>query len=422
MAKGQVARDPSCADDFDPNSLAAEEALSRIETFITPIIDTERVAVRSALGRVLANDVLSPVAVPQHDNSGMDGYAVASGDLRDSGSVSLKVLGTSWAGKPFNHAVQSGQCVRVMTGGVLPTGTDTVIMQEHVETNGDSVKIGTGHRKGQHVRYAGEDLARGAIALHAGHRITPADLGLVASLGCAELCVFRKPRITFFSTGDELRSIGETLDDGEIYDSNRYTLYGMLTQLGVDFVDAGVVRDDRDQLRELLSRAERISDAIITSAGASVGEADFVQQTLAELGEVNFWKIAMKPGRPLAFGKIANAIFFGLPGNPVSVMVTFYQFVLPALRRLMGQKRTAPLRMTVKCMSALKKSPGRMEFQRGVLDTGADGDTVVRSTGEQGSGILSSMSQANCFIVLPTACGNVAAGEWVEVEPFYGLM
>ncbi len=422
MAKAQIARDPSCADDFDSNSLVAEEALSRIESFITPIIDIEQVAVRSALGRVLAKDVLSPVDVPQHNNSGMDGYAVNSGDLPDSGSVSLKVLGTSWAGKPFNAAVQAGQCVRIMTGGVLPTGTDAVIMQEHVEIQGDMVKIGTDHRKGQHVRYAGEDLARGAIALHAGHRITPADLGLGASLGCAELRVFRKPRITFFSTGDELRSIGETLNEGEVYDSNRYTLYGMLTQLGIDFVDAGVVRDDQDQLREVLTRAAKTSDAIITSAGASVGDADFIQQTLSELGEVNFWKIAMKPGRPLAFGKIANAIFFGLPGNPVSVMVTFYQFVLPALRRLMGQKHTAPLRMKVKCMSALKKSLGRMEFQRGVLETDTSGNVIVRSTGEQSSGILSSMTRANCFIVLPTACGNIAAGEWVEIEPFYGLM
>ncbi|MDH3693919.1 MAG: molybdopterin molybdotransferase MoeA [Gammaproteobacteria bacterium] len=422
MTEAQVLRDASCADDFDPNSLAVEEALSRIESFIKPIVDSEQVAVRSALGRVLAQDVLSPIDVPQHDNSGMDGYAVVSDDLPASGTIKLEVVGTSWAGKPFAGAVQSGQCARIMTGGVLPAGTDAVVMQEHVEVAGDSVKIGTGHRKGQHVRYAGEDLATGAIALHAGHRITPSDLGLAASLGRIELRVFRKPRITFFSTGDELRSLGEALEEGEVYDSNRYTLFGMLTQLGVDFVDAGVVRDDQDELRDILARSAQTSDAIITSAGASVGDADFVQQTLTELGQVNFWKIAMKPGRPLAFGKIDNALFFGLPGNPVSVMVTFYQFVLPALRRLMGQLQTAPLRLQVKCASTLKKNPGRMEFQRGVLEVDKNGEMIVRSTGEQGSGILSSMTQANCFIVLPTTSDNVAAGDLVEIEPFYGLM
>jgi molybdopterin molybdotransferase len=305
---------------------------------------------------------------------------------------------------------------------VLPEGADGVVMQEHVETEGDWVRLSSAIRAGQNIRLAGEDLSKGATVLAAGKQLQPADLGVLASLGIAELKVRRRLRVAYFSTGDELRSIGEVLNAGDIYDSNRYTLYAMLTRLGVDLLDMGVVRDRREDLHQALVEAANNADAIITSGGVSVGEADFVKDILTALGEVNFWKIAMKPGRPLAFGRIKDAIFFGLPGNPVSVMVTFYYFVKPALQRMMGQSDTGPIRIKVPCLQRLKKRPGRMEFQRGVLESQADGSLGVRATGDQGSGILSSVSRANCFILLAEEKGNVEAGELVDVQPFEGLM
>jgi len=309
-----------------------------------------------------------------------------------------------------------------MTGASMPPGTDTVVMQERAERDGDVLRIGPGNRPGQNVRQAGEDLAKGGIVLTAGKKLMPAELGLLASLGFVEITVKRRLRVAFFSTGDELRSAGEPLAEGDIYDSNRYTLHAMLTRLGVDITDMGVVRDRREELERALKEAAQAADAIITTGGVSVGEADFIKETLASQGRVNFWKIAMKPGRPLAFGRIENAVFFGLPGNPVSVMVTYYEFVQPALRRLMGQTDTRPPRIMVPCVSRLKKTPGRMEFQRGILETDSNGRLVVRSTGEQGSGILSSMSKANCFIVLPMEAGAVEPETLVAVELFEGLI
>jgi molybdopterin molybdotransferase len=413
-----LSRSAGCGDEFDPRSLSVAAALGRIEGFVEPIADTEQVAVRHALGRVLAHDVCSPIDVPQATNSAMDGYALIGAALPASGTRSFSMIGTSWAGRPFPQTVAAGQCVRIMTGGILPPGTDTVVMQEQVTETDGEIGIGPGHRPGQYVRYAGEDLARGDCALGAGRRITPADLGLAASLGLAELRVVRKPRVAFLSTGDELRTVGEPLGEGEVYDSNRYTLYGMLTQIGVDFIDLGVVRDDKAELHAALAGAARVSDAVITSAGASVGEADFIKEVLDEIGEVNFWKVAMKPGRPLAFGKIGRSLFFGLPGNPVSVMVTFYQFVQPALHRLMGLQRPGPLRLKARTVDRLTKRPGRVEYQRGVLVSAKDGELRVHSTGVQGSGVLSSMSRADCFIVLPADSAEVDAGTIVDVEPF----
>ena len=279
-----------------------------------------------------------------------------------------------------------------------------------------------GQREGQHVRYAGEDLAEGATALTAGRRLLPGDIGMVASLGIGELPVLRRPRVAFFSNGDELRSIGQPLKLGDVYDSNRYTLHGMLRRAGMVFNDLGVVRDDREQIKNTFLKAAEMADVVITSAGASVGDADYVKDVLDEIGEVNFWKIAMKPGRPLSFGRIGDSLFFGLPGNPVSVMVTFYQFVLPALRRLSGEMNWQPLRLQARTLDRLKKRPGRTEFQRGVLSQDETGALVVSTTGEQGSGILSSMSQANCFVILPIDSAGAQPGEAVEVEPFSGLV
>ncbi len=408
-------------DESDPNSLSVDAARERINTAIEPIREAESLGIRDALGRVLAEDVRSDIDVPGHTNSAMDGYAILAGDVPQSGTCELRIIGTSWAGKPFSGTVRSGQCVRIMTGAKLPEGADCVAMQEHAEREGDLLRIGPGHQPDQNVRHAGEDIARGDTVLARGKRIGPAEMGLLASLGIPEIHVVRRPRVTFFSTGDELRPVGEPLEEGQIYDSNRYTLYGMLSRLDVDLQDLGVVPDDREAIENAFQRAASDADAVITSGGVSVGEADFVKETLEHMGNVNFWKIAMKPGKPLAFGRIENACFFGLPGNPVSVMATFYQFVQPALRRLAGETKAEPITLQVPCASRLKKRPGRTDFQRGILGRDADGRLVVESTGMQGSHLLTSMSRANCFIVLPADSGDVEAGTLVDVQPFEGL-
>jgi molybdopterin molybdotransferase len=413
----------SCADDYDPNSMPVAKAREVIARFLTPVSTTERVHVRAALGRVLAADVMSPLDVPAHDNSAMDGYAVRFADLPREGQVTLTVAGTAFAGAPFTGSVEPGTCVRIMTGGVVPAGADTIVMQEHVEAKNERVTIGAGHRKGQNLRRAGEDLAVGQVALKSGIVLRPAEVGLISSLGLPEVTVHRRLRAAFFSTGDELVSLGTVPKAGQIYDSNRYTIHGMLTRLGCEVIDMGVVRDDPKLLEQAFGEAAAAADVVITSGGVSVGEADFVKELLNKMGEVVFWKIAMKPGRPLAYGKLGNAHFFGLPGNPVSVMVTFYQFVRDALLKLSGCD-PIPLIPTFKvpCVSNLKKAPGRTEFQRGVLQCDAQGTWSVRVTGEQGSGILRSMSEANCFIILPTEQGNVAAGTLVDVQVMEGVV
>ena len=409
-------------DDFDPDSLSANTALEKILEVITPIQGTEKISLRSGLDRVLAEDIHSSVNVPSHINSAMDGYAVIGTDLPGSGTRELKVAGTVFAGKPLQQKITSGSCARIMTGGVMPQGTDTVVIQERTERNGDVIRIGADTRPGDNVRQAGEDIAIGDMILARGTRLTPADLGLIASLGIGEVMVTRKPRVAFFSTGDELQSIGEQLEDGNVYDSNRYTLYGMLTRLGAEIVDMGVVRDVREDIEKAFNVAASCADVVITSGGVSVGEADYIKEILARLGQVNFWKVAIKPGRPLAFGKLNNAWFFGLPGNPVSVMVTFYQFVQPALHKLMDRQYIEPLTTRAVCMSKLRKRSGRIEYQRGIIEKDESGRMVVHKTGAQGSGILSSMSQANCFIVLPMESEGVEPGTEVDVQPFFGIV
>ncbi|HSN22016.1 MAG TPA: gephyrin-like molybdotransferase Glp [Usitatibacter sp.] len=413
----------SCADDYDPNSMPVDKAREFIHRFLQPVEAVARVPVRTALGRVLAADVMSPVNVPAHRNSAMDGWALRGADLKADGETTLEEIGSSFAGRPFRGRIGPGQCVRIMTGGVVPEGADTVVMQERARASGKSIAIAPGPKTGQNVREAGEDLRAGSVALPRGRLVRPADLGLVASLGIGEVAVYRPLRVAFFSTGDELKSIGSALGEGEIYDSNRYTLYGMLTRLGCEVLDLGVVRDDPKLLERAFREAAAAADVVITSGGVSVGEADFVKDLLGKLGEVVFWKIAMKPGRPLAYGRIGGAHFFGLPGNPVSVMVTFYQFVRDALLSLMGVDPVAPVpTFAARCTARLKKAPGRTEFQRGILSRESDGTLCVRPTGEQGSGILKSMSEANCFIILGDATGNVEAGTVVEVQLLEGLV
>jgi molybdopterin molybdotransferase len=413
----------SCVAGYDPNALPVAQAQEFIARLVPRVSAVESVALRSSLGRVLARDVVSQIDVPSHDNSAMDGYALRGADLQTRSDTVLRIAGTGFAGQSFTGAVPTGHCVRIMTGAVMPEGLDTVVPQEFTKTENDAVRIPANVvRSGDNRRRQGEDLARGSSALRAGRWLRPADLGLLASLGQAEVPVFRKLRVAFFSTGDELRSIGEPLPAGCVYDSNRYTIWGMLQRLGCEVIDLGVVRDDPAALRAAFSEAAASADAVITSGGVSVGEADHTKKIMAELGDVLFWRIAMRPGRPMAIGKINDAILFGLPGNPVAVMVTFYAFVREALRTMSGMTEEARPLLRAACTTPLRKKPGRTEYQRGIVTRGADGRWQVAITGSQGSGILSSMSAANGMVVLHHEQGNVNAGDEVDVIPFDGLV
>ena len=414
----------SCTSDYDPDALPVARANEVIRSFVAPVSGSEKLPVRAALGRVLARDIVSPIDVPSHDNSAMDGYAVRNDDLGAGEPVTLTEIGTAFAGREFAGEVRRGQCVRVMTGAVMPKNTDTVVIQETVTVQGDRISIPPGQEPGQNRRLAGEDLHKGKPALHAGRMLRPADIGLIASLGIGEVSVRRKLKVAFFSTGDELVSVGRKLKPGEVYDSNRYTLWGMLARLGCEIVDLGVVRDDPKKLEAAFRKAAAGADAVVTSGGVSVGEADFTKQMMAKLGEVVFWRIAMRPGRPMAFGRIRSrgkaAYLFGLPGNPVAVMVTFYHFVRGALLHMMGRSDTELPLLRAKSETAMRKKPGRTEYQRGILER-KNGEWTVRLTGAQGSGILRSMSEANCFVVLGHERDAVRAGDYVEVMLMDGL-
>ena len=417
----------SCLADYDPNALPVAQAQAILAAVVTPVQAIEQVALRSALDRVLASDIISPINVPAHDNSAMDGYALRGSDLDGGQAVTLKVVGTAYAGDAESAPVAPGQCLRIMTGAVMPAGCDTVIPQEFTASAGEgAIRFEAGVvRAGDNRRFAGEDLKAGNAALTAGATLRPAHLGLLASLGIAEVPVRRRLRVAFFSTGNELRSIGQTLDAGCVYDSNRYTLFGMLTRLGCDLIDMGVVPDDPASLEAALRTACESADAVVTSGGVSVGAADYTKQIMAQLGDVAFWKIGMRPGRPMAFGKITSngksAWLFGLPGNPVAVMVTFIFMARGALMRMMGAA-DAPLPMLqARSEAPIRKKPGRTEYQRGIVSRDADGRAQVRITGAQGSGILRSMCEANCMVVLGDAQGSVAAGDLVDVLLFDGL-
>ena len=417
----KLAQDPSCVDDYDPNAMSVAQARAFIQQFLSPVVETETLPVMQSLGRVLAADVISPSNVPNHNNSAMDGYAFKFSE----GIKIIKVIGTAFAGKAFAGDVKAGECIKIMTGAVIPVGADTVVMQERIAIKSDCITLLEVPVKGANVRLAGEDLKIGQTVLAKGHTLKPADLGLIASLGVGEVSVFRQLKVAFFSTGDELVGVGNALQTGQIYDSNRYTLFGMLSRFGVVISDLGVVPDKPDLLEKTLLKAAKENDVVITSGGVSVGEADYMKGLLAKHGQVLFWKINMKPGRPLAYGKVGannkQAHYFGLPGNPVSAMVTFYQFVQPALQALSGAVfKPMPL-FKVECVTPIKKAKGRTEFQRGVL---FDDNNIwkVKPLPNQGSGVLSSMSSANCFIVLDENIGNCEAGNMVSVQLLEGII
>jgi molybdopterin molybdotransferase len=420
------------------DELPVDAARAAIHAALRPLSDsdTESLPLEQALGRVLAADVVSPIAVPAHDNSAMDGYALHGADLSAAGPTRLLALaGTVFAGAPFTGAVARGQCVRIMTGAVMPAGLDTVVPIELCSVEAQTVTLQAGVlRTGENRRRRGEDLAQGGVALAAGRRLRPAELGLIASLGLDRIRVFRRLRVALFSTGDELRTPGEPLAPGCIYDSNRYSLLGALARLGVDVLDLGLVPDDPAALRATLDRAIAEADAVVTSGGVSMGDADYTRDLLAARGEVAFWKVAMRPGRPFAFGPLhgqpddavaggrKTAWLFALPGNPVAALVTFYAFAQDALLALAGVRGQAAPRLRVRSAVAIRKRPGRTEFQRAIVSPAADGDWEVRTTGAQGAGILRSMTEANALLVLQHGQGSVAAGDEVEVWLFDGLV
>ena len=445
---------------YDPQAMSAEDVLRFLEKLVTSVRQTCDVPLFEALGRVLAADVISPFDVPPHDNSAMDGYAFDGQQLGDA-PLRMQVVGTAFAGKAWQGNVALGQCVKIMTGAIMPAGLDTVVPQEFVTLGGDVITVPASLLKpGDNRRRRGEDLMQGKPALLKGELLTPAKLGLSASLGLKTVLCYRQLKVAYFSTGDEILSLGEPPREGAVYDSNRYTVYGLLTRLGCQMIDMGVVRDDPAALKAAFTQAAAQADAIITSGGVSVGEADHTKAMMKELGDVEFWRIAMRPGRPMAVGRIEKSatkpdssvksalgpinhwvnsynnesnqksdgsdrggcILFGLPGNPVAVMVTFLAFVRPALLQMMGATPAPQPLLKARSQEAMRKKPGRTEYQRGWVSTAADGACQVKTTGNQGSGVLSSMAQANGVIVLHHAQGNVAAGDAVDVLMFDGAI
>ena len=420
---------------YDPQSLRADDVNRFLERLVQPVAGTETVGIFDALGRVLASDLVSPINVPPHDNSAMDGFAFDGAQLQDGQALQLRVAGSLLAGGLWDGTLRTGDAVRITTGAVMPAGLDTVVPQELAVLDGDRLTIAPGLlRRGDNRRCLGEDLRQGEPALRQGERLGPAALGLIASLGIAEVTVMRRLRVAYFSTGDEILSLGTPPRPGAVYDSNRYTVFGMLSRLGIDVVDLGVVRDDPQALEACFLEAAARADAIITSGGVSVGEADYTKAMMRKLAGgsdgVAFWRIAMRPGRPMAVGRIPapgdaggrSAVLFGLPGNPVAVMVTFLAFVRPALLQMMGSRAAPTPLLRARSTEAIRKKPGRTEYQRGTVHTDAQGVLRVATTGNQGSGVLSSMVQANGLIVLHHDQGNVAPGDEVDVMVFDGVL
>ena len=408
---------------YDPQALKMDDANAFIAKLVSPVQGVETLALRQCGGRVLAQDVVSPISVPAHDNSAMDGFAFSGALLQRGQALALRSVGTALAGKAWVGTVAVGECLKVMTGAILPTGLDTVVPQEFIRQEGDVVHIPADILKaGDNRRLRGEDLQQGGVALQKGELLTPAALGLAASLGLQALLVRRRLRVAYLSTGDEVLSVDEPLREGAVFDSNRYTVTSLLDRLGCEVIELGVVRDEPAALEAAFRTAAAQADVILSSGGVSVGEADFTKGMMAKLGDVAFWRIAMRPGRPFAVGRIGNTVRFGMPGNPVAVMVTFLTLVRPALLQMMGAKPQPLPLLQAHSEQPLRKKAGRTEYQRGIVSTAPDGRLQVRTTGNQGSGVLSSMVQANGLIVLHHAQGHVAAGDLVDVMMFGGVV
>jgi molybdopterin molybdotransferase len=413
---------------YDPKALSATSVNQFLDRLVSPVQEVEMVGIFEALGRVLANDVISPISVPPHDNSAMDGFAFDGALLQPGQALALPLAeGTAFAGKAWAGALAPGQCVKIMTGAIMPAGLDTVVPLEFVKLDGGQVTIPPDVlRRGDNRRFMGEDLMADRPALACGQTLGPAALGLIASLGLPSVRVLRRVKVAYFSTGDEILSLGEGPREGAVYDSNRYTVFGLLTRMGIEVIDMGVVRDEPAALEAAFRQAAREADAIITSGGVSMGEADHTKAMMKQLGDVAFWRIAMRPGRPMAVGRISEAgkssVLFGLPGNPVAVMVTFLAFVRPALQRMMGCTPCEPVLLKAHSAEALRKKPGRTEYQRGIVTREPDGTLSVRTTGNQGSGVLRSMVEGNGLIVLHHGQGNVAVGDPVDVMMFDGVI
>ena len=410
---------------YDPQALSASHVNAFLSELVQPVRESEWVSPMQALDRILAEDLISPISVPPHDNSAMDGFALRGSALDKAKPTRLRVVGTALAGKAWTGSCGADECVRIMTGAIMPAGLDTVAPQELVQVEGEQVSIPAGLlASGDNRRLLGEDLMAGQPALRAGTRLSPAACGLIASLGLAQVKVWRRPRVAYFSTGDEILSLGEPPREGAVYDSNRYTVFGLLTRLGCEVIDLGVVKDQPELLEAAFRKAAAQADAIITSGGVSVGEADHTKAMMKKLGDVAFWRIAMRPGRPMAVGRLSgdkdSALLFGLPGNPVAVMVTFAAFVRPALQKLMGWQAPPQPLLRARAVETLRKKPGRTEYQRGIVERRDDGELWVRLTGNQGSGVLNSMVQANGLIVLGHEQATVESGGWVDVMVFDG--
>lgn len=408
-----------------PGLMTLDEALQSISQALDNVCEEITLPLADALGYSLSESIRSSVNVPAFNNSAMDGYAVICEDLEGATTeqpVTLTMVGKSFAGSPYTGEVTPGQCIRIMTGALIPDSLNAVVMQERCIADGQQITFNALPKLSDNVRFAGEDLAVGDLVLTKGHKLTVRDIPLLASLGIAKVKVFRRLKVAIFSSGDELKGLDESLQEGEIYDSNRYSINALLSKLNVEVIDLGIVKDDYQAISAVIKEADQAADVVISSAGVSVGEADFIKDALAELGQINFWKLAIKPGKPFAFGKLPNSVFLGLPGNPVSAMVTLYQLAVPALAKLSGETISAPVRLPATSGSHLRKRPGRIDFQRGTYQVDSSGQLIVTSTGGQGSGIFSSMSQSNCFIVLEQERGNVSQGETVIIEPYSSLL
>ncbi len=418
-----IIKQPSCTDIYESGLIPVDCALADILSRTTSIDDYECINIENASGRTLFELVTAPFNVPAHNNAAVDGYAIHSSDIPNQGSKQLSIIGKIFAGDSWVKPLQPGQCIRIMTGALIPSGVDSVLMQEHVDIHDDFIVIDSQHRSGENIRLAGEDLQQGETVLQPGKYLTAPDIGLLASIGVAEIKVKRKLRVAIASTGNEVYALGKQPGNKGIYDSNRYSLQAALDRADIEIINLGILEDNPDTLLQRFNEAGQIADMIISSGGVSVGDADYTKTALQSSGQIDFWKLAIKPGRPMAFGHLGNSLFFGLPGNPVAVMVTFYLFVKPALEKMLGitDKPIAPP-LTVKSAENIRKKPGRTEIVRGILYRGSNGEWLVKTTGKQGSGILRSMSLANAFIVLEHDRTDVESGDTVTVQPFAGFL